>query len=466
VQPWTAISLAARREFFPSSIQVSSVKYRSQAASTVLPIPLYARAYVPFLRPALRKDRGPLAARRSNLACFKLLFAAAATATLTISARDPLWNWGLAIGIFLLAGAAAISNLWNQKSVGPRLCGLSWCDAAVIGISTWGFGQLLAGATVYRYATLDASVRTAALGATYVCARRWFGETHLQRFLKSFSLLAAGISVIAVANAATAGGKILWLVQSKYPDVWGPFLSRNDFAVFLELSLPVTLWLALRPRECEATGKGSKRCGSGQSAPAHPLFLGAAAWMVAAGVASASRAGAALLVLETLAMFAILRRRDLLAKFAVLALVFAVVAGAGPLYRRMRQPDPIRLQIVRSTLKMVAERPWQGFGLGTFPDVYPAYATFDAGARVEHAHNQWLEWAAEGGIGYAGLWLLLAVSSGLRALLSPWGLGIVAIFLHGLVDYPFARMGLTSWIFSFIAILPVNDMREVGVSTH
>ena len=50
-----------------------------------------------------------------------------------------------------------------------------------------------------------------------------------------------------------------------------------------------------------------------------------------------------------------------------------------------------------------------GFGLGTFETVYPHFALFDIGLIVNHAHNDWLEWAAEGGVPLALALLSLAV---------------------------------------------------------
>jgi O-antigen ligase len=115
---------------------------------------------------------------------------------------------------------------------------------------------------------------------------------------------------------------------------------------------------------------------------------------------------------------------------------------------------------------MIASRPWVGFGLGTFTAVYPAYALFDMGNRVEHAHNDWLEWAAEGGIPYAGVWMALAIWAVRPAVRSVWGIGVLGCFLHGVVDYPFARFGISAWTFALIGMLARTDLREVRRPFH
>jgi O-antigen ligase len=196
--------------------------------------------------------------------------------------------------------------------------------------------------------------------------------------------------------------------------------------------------------------------------------------MLAAGLASASRAGAVLLVLEAAVILAAMPRPTLVSRpslalrFGALVLALAALAGAGTLLGRLRDPDPLRYrrEIAASTLKMIAEHPWRGFGLGTYVHVYPAYATFDPGAVVEHAHNDWLEWAAEGGLPLALLWLILAVGLAAPAVRSVWGLGILAALLHALVDYPFARFGLTAWNCALIGALSVAEVREVKSRVH
>ena len=147
--------------------------------------------------------------------------------------------------------------------------------------------------------------------------------------------------------------------------------------------------------------------------------------------------------------------------FLGVTLVAASLAGVGTLWERLQAPNPFqyRRQIVGSALAMIAERPGRGFGLGTFPQVYPGYATFDAGAVVEHAHNDWLEWSIDGGLPFTFVSLLLAGTLIVPAIRSRWGIGLLAILLHALVDYPFAKFGLTTWIFALAGMLQAQGER-------
>ena len=104
---------------------------------------------------------------------------------------------------------------------------------------------------------------------------------------------------------------------------------------------------------------------------------------------------------------------------------------------------------------MIAARPWTGYGLGNFATVYPEFARFDPGAVVEHAHNDWLEWATEGGWPYAAVWMLLAIAATRPALRSIWGIGVPAIFVHALVDLSVCALRGRS-----VAVHPSRRVRE------
>jgi len=363
-------------------------------------------------------------AGKTFLGCFLALVTAA---TLAIWSADPFTEWTYECGIFLLAGWVALERTIR---IGPTLMA-----AAVVTI--WGFGQLALGATVYRYATLNASLRVAALGATAMVASVIFARAaardRLLRWLAWFGFL---LSIASVVAYYTSPGKILWLFASPYPDVWGPFLSRNNFAQVLELAFPVSLWLG---------------CMTYRSRRAI-LYLVMSATILAAGVASASRAGAALLILEATLVFGLARPpawRRLIPLFLLGAMALAALAGGEVLIARLRDPDPFRdrREIFAASLQMIETRPWTGYGLGNFATVYPEFAQFDPGAVVEHAHNDWIEWATEGGWPYAAAWAPLAMATLRPALRSIWGIGVPALFVHALVDYPFARVGVAAWLF-------------------
>ena len=77
----------------------------------------------------------------------------------------------------------------------------------------------------------------------------------------------------------------------------------------------------------------------------------------------------------------------------------------------------------------------------------------DFGVFANQAHSDWLQWTAEGGLPF-GIALLSLFAWCLRpAFRSVWGLGVVSVFLHAAVDYPFSRPAMGSWVMVTIAML-------------
>jgi O-antigen ligase len=102
---------------------------------------------------------------------------------------------------------------------------------------------------------------------------------------------------------------------------------------------------------------------------------------------------------------------------------------------------------------MLAERPLTGWGLDTYVSVYRAFALYDDGTYVNRAHNDWLQFAVEGGIPFAALMAAIFIWSIRPVLRSGWGIGLIAICLHAVVDYPFARLGVCGWYFALVSML-------------
>jgi O-antigen ligase len=353
----------------------------------------------------------------------------ASAATLGISAAPSATTRLYEFGAFLSACVLAMRPNAAYRRLRPM--------DVVIGaaLTLWGFGQLAVGATEYRFATFDAALRAASLGATLVCAFRVFDSQQARSaFITALAWFGFVISVVAILAYLTSPGKILWFFDSPFPDSWGPFLSRNNFAQFLELTMPAALWLGLSRRK--------------RATPPYVYVL-LAAFMLAAGVASASRAGVLLLIVETVFAFWISKNKRLVLWFLLAATLLSTIAGASVVAGRFAAADPLqfRREIFRATISMISARPWQGYGLGNYSVVYSEFAEFDSGAFVEHAHNDWLEWTAEGGLLYTVVWVILAARLLLPSIRSIWGIGVPALFLHALVDYPFARLGISAWVF-------------------
>lgn len=265
------------------------------------------------------------------------------------------------------------------------------------------------------------------------------------QFRLGLVFFASAVCVLELLEQATRASKYYWFIPSRYTAVFGPFSYWNNFAQFVELSLPITLWEGL------------------SSARPNVMFLLLGAMQMCAVIASGSRAGSLLVVLEftAVATLAYLRSRN--RSFGIsaivaltLAVAFVFAAGFSTVLDKFKQADQIavRRNINKSSLAMLAERPLTGWGLDTYVSVYRQFALYDDGAYVNRAHNDWLQFAVEGGVPFAAAMAAIFIWSIRPASRSGWGIGLIAICLHAIVDYPFARLGVCGWYFALVSMMP------------
>jgi len=364
---------------------------------------------------------------------------------LTVSASG---RWAVAV---FDAALFALGAVWAVCLVArPYALVSNPLAAALAGAAAWPLVQLAAGATVYRFETWNAALAWAAHLTVFSLALQLFGDpSRRRRFLDRLLWFATAIAAVSLVQLFTSGGRIFWLFPTPYKDlVLGPFVYRNNYAAFVELAIPLALLKALaRPRTALA-------------------WSAAAALMAASVVAGGSRAGTVLVVLETLVVLALDARGRALGavwKLAAATAVLLAIAGPGFLWSRFQQADPlaVRRELVASSLAMFRDRPWMGFGLGAWPTAYPAYATFDLGVFANHAHCDWAEWAAEGGLPFLAATIALAGAAVLYSARRRCGIGVVAVFAHALVDYPLQKPALAALAFTILGALAADARRTV-----
>jgi O-antigen ligase len=165
-----------------------------------------------------------------------------------------------------------------------------------------------------------------------------------------------------------------------------------------------------------------------------------------------------------------LLRRGWVAKALVIggltALVFLLILG-GSFFDRIEMQglsDPSRLETYRSTLRMIADHPWFGTGLGTFVRSFPAYrsANVTTWGVWTYAHSTPLELAADLGLPLAGLiglaWLfvLVVLIRGVRTRrndrIVPVGALAVAILglAHSVIDFSMQIPGYAIVVFALV----------------
>ncbi len=365
--------------------------------------------------------------------------------TLWVESR---WAWSLVqVAVFIAVAVWATEQLRRPSAIRGRIWLAPLCAAPL-----WGLVQLAANRTVYRWGTWNATLNWVTWLAFFFLALQLFQHSRARHVFLDFALyFGFGLSVLSTLQVFTSAGKYFWLFNSGYQDyVMGPFANRNHYAAFMETILPIALWQAVRGRRVVL---------------AH-CAMGAA--IVASVVASASRAGSILVCSEVAVVLLAAwlqglapgrRVAQALGVFSALTVLFIALGGWQALSQRLWEPDPLagRREFLISSLAMIQDRPAMGVGLGDWSRAYPHYAIFDDGTFANQAHNDWLQWAVEGGWPFFALLFSLALMALPSAFRSVWGIGLIAFWLHCLVEYPLQqRPGLAAWFFVLLAVLAAS----------
>jgi putative inorganic carbon (HCO3(-)) transporter len=248
----------------------------------------------------------------------------------------------------------------------------------------------------------------------------------------------------------------------------GTYINRNHYAGFLEMILPFSLALVFYEYAKLRGDRDSKvnlQSVIGKSAIQKlVLSLAISVVLCAALVFSRSRMGilaAAASILVIFALVAISRLHGrmgtlLAASFIILSVCLALWIGPGPIVSRFQTVNEeyslggqSRISMWGDALPLIKHHPWLGTGFGTFPIAYTSSQTAFLSQFVNHAHNDYLEVAADLGIPATAILfvsILFILGRAIRSFLSgerdferAVALGcagsIVAILLHSFADF-------------------------------
>lgn len=366
-------------------------------------------------------------------------------------------RWALSafqIALFAMAALAIIQRIRTGRTIGLHPVGLLLAAAVA-----WGLMQIVAHRTVDPFRTRDAVLNWITYLAAFALAYDTV-STRLarERFLRAVLIFTFVLGIASIFTVLTSpAGKVFWIFETgSGSQTLGPFVYRNQYASFVEAVLPLAILRAISDRRRSI------------------FYFAIAAVLFASVFAGGSRTGTFLCLAEILLSPVVAFRRSqisgkalgrVLAGCAGAVIVFTSVVGWETIWRRLQEPNPysVRADLVRSSLEMIRDRPVVGFGLGAWSSAYPAYARFDNGTFVNQAHNDWIQWAAEGGIPFLVLMLGVAAWCVRPALRSLWGLGILAVFVHCLIDYPMQqRPALAAFFFAIIGVLAAQAAASNG----
>jgi O-antigen ligase len=380
--------------------------------------------------------------------------------------------------IFTLeAGAVLLFALWviRQATTGELQIAGNRAFPPMLAFGALIILQLALRQTAYRAATVSASLLYCSYGLlcflVVQCLRRTW---QVRTAAIAFSLYGFMLATFALIQALAFNGKLYWIRTPRFGGwIYGPYVNHNHYAGLIEMLFPVPLVIFLSPRAQRP----------------HKTMAALAAGMMASTIfLCGSRGGMFAFVVQIVVLSAVLisrreRRKMVLALSAFLLVAFVLLAWVGgeELVDRMTSVSKetrtelsggTRLSIDRDCLKMFAQEPLVGWGLGVFPEVYPQFRSFYTNFLIDKAHNDYLQFLVETGtIGFALMvWFLFSVCRAAIRKVKAWPtdvnaevalaalLGVTGILVHSFMDFNL-QIPANAALFFVLCVVASMDLR-------
>jgi O-antigen ligase len=311
-------------------------------------------------------------------------------------------------------GAAVLFLWWGLVAFRDPSASIYWNPllAPLLGLIWIGLVQLLFHGTADPFLTRTMLLKLSAYLLTlFLMAQAFRGRKELHKLAWFVMVFCFAVSLLGIIQHFTSGSEIYWLSDLKIEgDPFGPYVNRNHFAGFVELTLPIGIGLM--------AFHGVKR-------DLIPLATLLTIVPVSALILAGSRAGIIGFGFEIGALVLLARSRHVwrgqrataAAIIAVAALALIAWVGTGRAVEKFSTLTVHdvslgrRISMFRGAAHIFFDHPIKGCGLGTLVDVFPGYENSYDGRVVDHAHNDYIEGLAETGLlgglcGLAFLWAL------------------------------------------------------------
>ncbi len=416
---------------------------------------------------------------RLRLSSTALLTGACAALLLGPLAFGAVEPWSIfaleACAMLLLAGWASRQWIHRELDVHGNVLHLPMAAFFALVLVQWA-----AGTTAYRHVTYSHLLLYAAYGMlVFVVTQTLHRSSQFELMAKVFTGYGVVVALFAVLQGMAPNGKVYWIRTLEQGGlIYGPYVNHNHYAGLMEMLTPFPLVLA-----ATHFTNGSRKI----------AVAGIAALMAASIFLSGSRGGMAAFVAQMVLLSVLLARKRegnwkqplILGAFLAMVIFFLLWMGNNELTRRLISIHSetreeinggVRLTIDRDCLRMSMQRPFLGWGLGTFPVVYPQFRSFYTNMFVNQAHNDYLQLLVETGLaGFSiALWFLVLVfrqaagklrnndwtENATGALTVAALLGCVGILVHSFLDFNLQIPANAALFYVLCAIAASKPLQE------
>lgn len=335
--------------------------------------------------------------------------------------------------------------------------------------------------SLYPYATVLEILRfTAYISVYFLTFQLLRDRASIMRLTTAIMITGAVIALIGIFQAIFYNGKLLWFRGFHAGTPFGPYVNRNHFAGLMEMVIPVCISMLILFLPKTRAGYslralvsdifGQKRTNS------FILSFTTVIIMITALFLSLSRGGiiglsVSMLLFGTLLLIRNSTRKNGVMILAIFVIVLFTVGWFGwkPIidrFEKMKGADAsseYRLNNWKDSADIIMDFPVLGTGFGTYEYIYPKYKTIPVQQKWEHAHNDYIEGAAEFGIPgmliavffIASFYKQMLKTIKQRRSLHPRLLGIGALtgitgmLIHSITDFNL-HIGANGLYFSFL----------------
>ncbi len=282
--------------------------------------------------------------------------------------------------------------------------------------------------SVNRKATLSEFFRYATYAMFYVLT---------VQLLRKKKMLQATVFTIVLFGGLLAFSSILQFYLTKDMALWfrycpvnsivvGPYVNHNHYAGLMEMIFPIVLGLFLyyRPRiDNTSFIKGIVEILGQEKANIH-ILIGASAILVITSIFVSLSRGAMVSTCLALLIFTFFLLKRKISRGNTIFIIGLIILTALSIgwfgwdqiferFAKLKNAQGIiyesRFNFWKDTLNIIRHYAITGSGIGTFPHIYPLHRTIISDLFLTHAHNDYLELLAEGGVigfSFASLFLL------------------------------------------------------------